>query len=199
MPTFKLGLVVLLASVVVGCGDGRDPTDSGTLYGCSAKSDCLSNYDCICGFCQLAGETIGCDGGGKDINSAPDTASKDTATKVDSGSADAGPVDTGPPANCNILTWAPCPTGQGCYYDSSKGKGVCGAYGSKKKNDKCSNAGNPECGKDDATPMLCDSVDSKCYPMCAASKGGPCPAGQQCYTLEENKQAWPDDAGICAP
>lgn len=202
------GLFALVAGLFVGCGDDRDPRDSKTLYGCSTKSDCLANYECVCGFCQTGGATLGCDGSAND-GGGEDTPGKDAGGLTDTGPTDTGPTDagakadtaadTGPPANCNILTWIPCPTGQGCYYDSAASKGVCGPHGKKKKNDACSTSEIPQCGKDGETPMLCDSVDSKCYPMCAASKGGPCPSGHQCYVLEENKKPWPDDAGICAP
>lgn len=214
----NVGLLAASLTIVcaVGCGDSRDPTDPKTLYGCAVAADCLEGFVCSCGWCQAPGETVGCDasandGGadaGKDSGSTQDSGSnqdsgsaKDSSSTQDSSSAkDSGSTaDTGS-GPCNVQTWAGCPTGQGCYYDGSSKKAFCQAHGSKKINQKCSNQGAPQCGKNGATAMLCDSVTNTCLTLCDTAKAGPCPAGQTCFVLQEADQSvWPDNAGICAP
>ena len=179
---FTVAMLALLAS---SCGDDRDVRDPNALYACSSKDDCLSGYDCVCGWCQAVGSApVGCDG-----------ASTADVNTVDSNTADTSKADTGP-FDCDLVTWAGCPTGQGCYYDPNAKEKYCQAHGTKGQKVTCSNAGpGIECGKEGSAPLLCDVIDTLCYPTCDGSSGVGCPSAWTCYPLKD----WPAKNGICVP
>lgn len=203
---------VLLGLLLIGCGTDRDARASGEFFACDAPADCLSGYDCVCGWCQPAGATpVGCglrDGFGADA-SAGDSSSVDTGT-TDTGATDTGATDTGATdagkdssdtsgTSCSPLTWSGCPSGQGCYFDEGSASSFCLGHGSAGLGDACQpNASTPPCGRDKAgAPLLCDTVELKCQPLCKTSKAN-CPNGWQCYALGAQTR-WADETGICAP
>ncbi len=205
--------------LLVGCGDGRDVRDPNTFYACQSNDDCVANYSCQCGWCQpIGGTPVACgdtsaDAGPTDTGGTKDAGPKDAGPKdagpKDTGPKDTGPQDTGPKdsgstTGCNLLSWKPCPTGQGCFYDENVPESYCAAHGTKTFEQACNNSGKqPECALKGTVPMLCDVIDSKCYPVCDAKdagKQGSCPSGYKCYSLQDtHKKALPDNVGICAP
>ncbi|GEM_PF-3526671 len=198
--TTILGLAAMIFALP-GCGDSRDVHDANTYYACSSNDDCVSGFACVCGWCQQIGaeKVTKCDGGGADATDAGST--KDTGgTKDAGGSVDSGPQDTAPIfKDCNLVTWAGCGAGQGCYFDQTEKKKFCRIHGSKKLGAVCS-SGNQECGREGTTPLICDAVDNKCYAVCHTDQLV-CPANSQCFTLVEGQKGppLPDKAGICIP
>lgn len=206
----------LLGLLLLGCGADRDPRAAGEFFACDAPADCLAGYDCVCGWCQPTGATpVGCglrDGLGADANSGSDaagtdsgandsgptdTATTDTGTSDTGGGTDAGGDTSG--TTCSPLTWSGCPSGQGCYFDEGTASSFCLGHGSAGLGDACQpSAPTPPCGRDKGgAPLLCDTVELKCQPLCKTSKPS-CPNGWQCYPLGAQKR-WADEAGVCAP
>ncbi len=205
--TWSLVLTGALLALPTGCGDDRDPTDNKTLYHCSTNTDCLDGFECVCNWCQEPGSTWGCDGTGQDAKSpadTTDTANADTQSKTDAGTVNkdtASGADTSLPLNCNLLTWEPCPSGYGCYFDNEKEMVFCQKHGDKTKGQPCTHGEFPQCGLDGTTPMLCDTVLLKCLPLCDKAKRLKCANGDTCYPLVNDKtnKRLPDNVGICAP
>jgi len=192
--------LVLVASA--GCSDGRTARSKTALYHCATTADCLSDFDCVCGFCQPAGQAPFCPDGGSAVD----------ASSVDAGSA----PDAGAPADvctasdaaitagtCDLVDWTACATGQGCYFDSANQTSGCDLHGCKGFLEACEPTGH-ECGvatiDGQPRPLRCDAIDAKCYPTCNVKSGQlPCPSTMVCFQLESNKVPYPGGAGICAP
>ena len=127
-----------------------------------------------------------------DVSLSPDAAAQD--------------VDTGPPQHtgaCNLVDWKPCVGARGCYYATSTKVTFCAAHGAGAEGAPCDPSAAPACGRaSDGTPLVCDTIDKKCYRTCACLPVSPtaCPKGKQCYCLKAaGGAAFPGDAGICAP
>lgn len=188
----QTGCAVAWVVLASACSDGRTATDPGTVYACQTVDDCVQGWDCLCGFCRPAGTVCDADA---TADATPDTTPDD---------ADAGPdVPVGP---CNLSTWAPCPDGFGCYFETATQQTSCQAHGTLGENAACDPAQPAVCGRlgqsDAGRALRCDQVDKKCYRtcVCTALEQLKCPTGQQCYCLTDSQQKrWPDGAGICAP
>lgn len=217
-----LGLCVA-AFALDGCGTDRDPREAGTYYACSADTDCLGGYSCVCGWCQVVGATpVGCsaadaaggqdgvtDASGSDTGGPADIADSTNAGDAADTSDGVQPADTVDAADsadaddtassCSPLTWVGCASGKGCYFDEGTAASFCLGHGSLGAGESCKpDAPTPPCGKDKAgKPLLCDVIELKCQPLCKTSAPD-CPNNWQCYPLGA-KTLWADQAGICAP
>ena len=190
--------LVIVSAWLAGCSDGRTASDGNARYACKTNADCLSGFTCgPCGYCQVAGEApLGCDAAATD--SGPETADAGPDTAPDAPADIPGDVASGP---CNLSDWTPCASGSGCYYNPADKKTFCEPHGSLAENASCNPATPQLCGKAGTRPLLCDTVDKKCYRTCRCDQPTllPCPSGQKCYCLEANGVPWPGSAGICAP
>lgn len=186
LKTGLLGLCGLFGLGVLGCSTDRTVTQDDARYACTTSDDCVTGYGCACGFCQPV--------------SAGQVACLADAGEVDAGKADAGPTDTGSTGPCNVLTWAGCAKGEGCYWDDAVNAAVCLPHGSLGVGKPCEPAKLTQCGRTlKNIPLLCDALDSKCLPLCSTAKAKSCSIGLQCYGLEDkNKNPWPNNAGVCA-
>lgn len=196
---WRLAFLIAMASVwTCGCSAQRDPLSVNVRYKCDAQGDCLSGFVCACGFCQPEGHTPLSPSGSCDTTN--DAGAADAGGAVDAGSAADTGSDRGSPSpkNCKLLTWNGCPKGQACYWDSVKAETFCLSHGDTKENATCS-PGTAECGvATDGTSLLCDSIDQLCYRLCSTTSAK-CPAGMQCFPLEDAQGKWPQAIGICAP
>lgn len=183
---------------VAGCGTDLDARAANTLYACVVPTDCVAGYSCVCGFCQRQGsaiqvcgedtDAVGDDTVGNDSASL-DTASNDTASNDTADTADTG-------GGCSPRTWVGCATGQGCYADA-KNQTYCVKTGSGTSGAACDpTSTTPPCGMDGGKPLICDSVEKKCLPLCDTSAPD-CNQGWTCYPI--GIPAWPDHTGVCAP
>jgi hypothetical protein len=196
---------ILLAGLG-GCTD-VDASGPGTVFACSKPADCLSGYACVCGWCQRKGfeqPSLCTEDTTSDTSTGTDTAvGTDSTTGTDATSGTDAVVQPDIPGGCDLITWAGCAAGKGCYYTS--GKKACATYGSDEYEDSCDPKSTTDCGRglvDGADrPLLCDTVDKKCYPTCDCDVGNSgCPAKMVCYCLtDSNNKEYPDGAGICAP
>ncbi len=191
--------LVAALGLLAGCGTDLDARAANTLYACVVATDCLQGYSCVCGFCQEQGSAVqvcGEDADAADTGVA-DTGTADTGT-ADTGTADTGTADTGDAngGGCSPRTWQGCPTGQGCYADSGN-KTYCVTTGSGTKGSACNPAATvPPCGMDGGKPLICDSVEKSCLPLCDTTAPD-CTAGWTCYPI--GTPQWPDHTGVCAP
>ena len=212
-----MALRILIASVLAltfACTSGRTATETGDRYGCATQADCLGGYSCsACGFCEPVGSTsLACgvgDAGGSgdaDVGDTTGTADATIDAGVDAG-LDGG-VDTGPDVDasgpCNLLTWAPCPAGTGCYYDEGTTATHCEAHGSGKVGTGCNPGADPySCGVgDDGSRRYCDALDKKCYRLCkcGARVSTDCKVAETCWCLSGSDQvSYPDSVGVCVP
>ncbi len=179
LPVWASAVMAMLALTGSGCGSDRDVTAAGTYYACGTAADCNAGYQCVCGWCQTKGATaVGC--------AANDTAANDTGTTDATGS-------------CSPRTWVGCPQGKGCYFLESDASTFCLATGALKEGGVCDpDAAKPPCGKGSAgQPLLCDSVEKKCQPLCDTTAPA-CPNGWTCFPLGAQKR-WADNTGVCAP
>jgi hypothetical protein len=205
LPQIVRPAVFACASAVAllgGCTD-VDASNPGTVFACSKPADCLSGFSCVCGWCQRKGfeqpslcsedATTGTDTTG----SSDSTGGSETNTGTDA------TVQPDIPGGCDLISWEGCSAGKGCYYTS--GKKACATYGSDDYEDSCDPKSTNDCGRGlvDGTdrPLLCDTVDKRCYPTCDCDVGNSgCPAKMVCYCLtDSNNKEYPDGAGICAP
>ena len=189
-------LTLMVALAAVCCSPTHDVNDGKARYACSSDSDCVTDWSCLCGFCQPAGGPLLTPGGVCKADGG--------STQVDAGQAKdtGGAADTNNSGikNCNLVTWKGCGAKQGCYFDDAANKPFCTANGGGKENTPCT-PGQFQCGvAKDSTPLLCDSIEKRCFRLCNTSgAGGPCPQSQVCYGLESGGKLWPQNAGICAP
>ena len=197
-----LWMIALCLGTGLGCSTGREVTGAGERFACASSSACATGYTCLCGFCQPSGGQVSCltdagpVDGGADIGAAVDTGAVDTGA-VDTGANDTGMLDAGS-GPCNAANWTGCAKGQGCYWNDVTGQAECLSHGTKGLNTSCVASTLTDCARSTiGAPLLCDSVDKKCYPLCLTSAPASCPGGT-CYVLQDaDKKSWPNGAGIC--